>query len=105
MEETAPEHAAVPIAISKALGVDARDAAIILGVGRQYVKTPLPELLRVLKERSSREQRMKVVEGMWRLAFADADLAGHEEYFVRKVATALSLSTADLVETKVNAQS
>jgi uncharacterized tellurite resistance protein B-like protein len=38
------------------------------------------------------------------LAFADAELVGHEEYFVRKVAESLGLTTADLVETKVQAR-
>ena len=40
----------------------------------------------------------------WRIAFADAELAGHEEYLVRKIANQLGLSTADLVETKVRAR-
>jgi len=38
------------------------------------------------------------------LAFADADLAGHEEYFVRKVSQSLGLSRADLIETKILAR-
>jgi len=41
---------------------------------------------------------------MWQLAFADAELAGQEEYFVRKVAGSLGLTTADLVETKILAR-
>ena len=38
------------------------------------------------------------------LLFADAELAGHEEYLVRKIAGQLGLTTADLVETKVRAR-
>jgi uncharacterized tellurite resistance protein B-like protein len=49
-------------------------------------------------------QRREIVLNLWRLAYADAELAGHEEYFVRKVALAIGLSNADLVETKVSAR-
>jgi uncharacterized tellurite resistance protein B-like protein len=49
-------------------------------------------------------QKHRLVEALWRIAFADAELAGHEEYLVRKIAVQLGLSTADLVETKVRAR-
>ena len=44
------------------------------------------------------------MEALWRIAFADAELAGHEEYLVRKIAGKLNLTSADLVETKVRAR-
>ncbi len=46
----------------------------------------------------------ELVEALWRIAFADAELAGQEEYLVRKIAGQLHLTTADLVETKVRAR-
>ena len=45
-----------------------------------------------------------VVHALWRVAFADAELASNEEYLVRKVAEQIELSTADLVETKLRAR-
>jgi uncharacterized tellurite resistance protein B-like protein len=54
-----------------------------------------------LDTRCTREQKMRLVESLWRLAFADAELQGHEEYLVRKLAGLLHLSTADLIEAKV----
>ena len=62
----------------------------------------------VLVQRSQQEctveQKRQLVESLWRIAYADAELAGHEEYLVRKIAGQLGLSTADLVETKVRAR-
>jgi len=57
-----------------------------------------------LSRECSTSQKRNLVESLWRIAFADAELAGHEEYLVRKVAGQLGLSTADLVETKVRAR-
>jgi uncharacterized tellurite resistance protein B-like protein len=73
-------------------------------VAEQHVKKPLKKLLAVLRERCTPAQRKKVVESLWQLAFADAELAGQEEYFVRKVSEALGLSTADLIEAKIVAR-
>ena len=50
------------------------------------------------------QQKRQLVESLWRIAFADAELATHEEYLVRKIAGQLGLSTADLVETKIRAR-
>jgi len=44
------------------------------------------------------------VERLWRIAFADAELAAHEEYLVRRVSELLGLSTAGLVEARVRAK-
>lgn len=98
------EHQALAAAIGRVLGIESHEAATIIRLGEEHVKTPLPALLRLLNERCSHAQKKRVVEGMWQLAFSDAELAGHEEYFVRKVTQALDLGTADLIETKIVAR-
>ena len=98
------EHRTLVNAVIRVLGVSEEDATTVIRVAETHVKTPLPKLLRVLDLQCTVLQKKKIVESMWQLAFADAELAGHEEYFVRKVAQALHLNNADLVETKVLAR-
>lgn len=98
------EHEALVRAVARVLRIDGDAAARIIRVGEEHIKTPLPTLLRLLKDRCTKVQRKSVIESLWQLAYADAELAGHEEYFVRKVALSLDLSTADLVETKILAR-
>jgi uncharacterized tellurite resistance protein B-like protein len=98
------EHEALLGILARVLRIEGERAAIIIRVAEEHVKKPLKKLLGVLRERCTPAQKKKVVEGMWQLAFADAELAGQEEYFVRKVAESLGLSTADLVETKILAR-
>jgi len=52
----------------------------------------------------TRAQRVQLLEWLWRIAFADAELASQEEYLIRKVSDLLSLSTADLIEANVRAK-
>lgn len=98
------EHKTLLGVLSRVLRVEGEQAAIIIRAAEQHVKKPLRKLLRVLRERCTPLQKKKVVESMWRLAFADAELAGQEEYFVRKVSESLGLTTADLVEAKILAR-
>ena len=52
----------------------------------------------------SLEQKKLLVEQMWRVAFADAEILAHEEYLVRKVAGLLHLPLADFLEAKIRAR-
>lgn len=60
----------------------------------------LHEFTRLINDRLSREDRVKIVELLWRVAFADAVLDKYEEYFVRKIADLLYVSHKDYIRTK-----
>jgi len=47
------------------------------------------------------EQKLKVIEHMWEVAFADADLDKYEEHMVRKIANLIYVSHKDFIETKL----
>ena len=98
------EHEALLGILARVLRIEGDRAAVIIRVAEEHVKKPLKKLLQVLRERCTQAQKKKVVESMWQMAFADAELAGQEEYFVRKVAESLGLTTADLGETKILAR-
>lgn len=98
------EHEALQGILARVLRIEGEKAAVVIRVAEEHVKKPLKKLLGVLRERCTHVQKKKVIESMWQLAFADAELAGQEEYSVRKVSESLGLSTADLVETKILAR-
>ncbi|MGR8929551.1 MAG: tellurite resistance TerB family protein [Gammaproteobacteria bacterium] len=43
------------------------------------------------------EQKLKLIESLWRVAFADGDLSMYEEYLVRKICDLLHVSHTDFV--------
>lgn len=47
------------------------------------------------------EQKLKVVEHMWEVAFADSELDKYEEHMVRKIADLIYVSHKDFIETKL----
>ncbi len=47
------------------------------------------------------EQKLKVIEHLWEVAFADADLDKYGEHMVRKIANLIYVSHKDFIETKL----
>lgn len=105
-ESRQDEHRAVERAVGRALDLHEEGAALVVRVAEEALERGVSfgVLLQELARECSLDQKRELVESLWRIAFSDAELAGHEEYLVRKVASQLGLSTADLVETKVRAR-
>jgi len=53
----------------------------------------------------SLEQRKKIVNLLWQVAYADGELANIEEHIIRKIADLLHLRHDEYIETKIRAQS
>jgi uncharacterized tellurite resistance protein B-like protein len=100
------EHRSLEDGVSRALGLAPGEGAIIVRAAEEAADlgVPFAEVVARLARGSSGAQRLLLVESLWRIAFADAELADHEEYLVRKIAGLLGLTSADLVETKVRAR-
>jgi uncharacterized tellurite resistance protein B-like protein len=49
-------------------------------------------------------QKVKVVEHLWEVAFADTSLDKHEEHMVRKIAVLIHVDHKDFIETKLRAR-
>lgn len=57
----------------------------------------LQEFTRKLHEELSNEEKLKVIEMLWRVAHADRHLDKHEDHLVRKIAGLLYVSHSDLI--------
>lgn len=99
------EHRALERTLQRVLGLAEAEAQALVRYGEDDLARDVRfrDVVTVLA-RCAPDVKKKVVHALWRVAFADAELEGREEYLVRKVAEHLSLSTADLVETKLRAR-
>jgi uncharacterized tellurite resistance protein B-like protein len=100
------EHRVTMRAIEHVLGLGPDDAVRVIRAAEAALEAqaPFEQFVQMIDRAYTRERKCRVLEALWRVAFADAELAPHEEYLVRKVADLIHLSTADLVETKVRAR-
>jgi uncharacterized tellurite resistance protein B-like protein len=100
------EHRVLERAIGPVLGVGAEVAARVIRFAEERLadQVPFKKFVRLLDLGCTPEEKRVVVESLWRIAYADAELEAHEEYLIRKVSEHLHLSKADLVESKIRAR-
>ncbi len=100
------ELEAVLGAVQVVLGVDRSEATELMRIAAHSARDS--EGMRLAVERLdrhlNRRQRLELLEWLWRIAFADAEILSQEEYLIRKISELLGLSTADFVEAKVRAK-
>lgn len=71
------------------LGVDAADAAV-----------SLYDFTRTLDQALSTEDKIRIIEMLWQVAYADRMLDKYEEHLMRKLADLLHLSHRQLIQAK-----
>lgn len=64
----------------------------------------LYELTLVVDEALPAEQKKRIVELLWLVAFADSNKDAHEEHLVRKVAGLLHVPHPDFIDAKISAR-
>ena len=66
--------------------------------------TSLYEFTRLINDEYDYNQKLKLVENMWRIAFSDKELDKYEEHLIRKVSELIYVSHSDFIKTKLTAR-
>ena len=100
------ELAAVIGAVQDILGLDREDAVELMRAAAHAARDSagMRRAVESLDRHLTRGQRQQLLEWLWRIAFADAEILAQEEYLIRKVSELLGLATADIIEAKVRAK-
>ncbi|MGH8668782.1 MAG: TerB family tellurite resistance protein [Burkholderiales bacterium] len=82
------ESVAAEAALVEIFALERAHAAALLAQGREKAQqlTSLYAPLAAVKRVFSPEERLRLVEHLWRVAFAEGGLDPHEDHYVRKVA-------------------
>ncbi len=62
------------------------------------------EFTRQLKDGLDRQERIEIIRLLWDVAWADAEIHKHEEFFIRKIADLLHVSHSDFIRAKLAAE-
>ena len=91
------EHADIPLVEVEQLvdaGYQARDEAIDIFTFTRYMNNNF-----------TKEQKLQVMESVWRIIHADEFLEAHEDQFAHKLANLLRLTHKEMIECKTRARS
>lgn len=102
----ADEFNAVSEGVKDVLGLTDDEAVAVVRFAEEEVRQSkrLHQFTALIDQNYSPPQKKKVVEYLWHVAFADAQLLPSEEYIVRKIAGHLHVSKADFLDAKIRAR-
>jgi uncharacterized tellurite resistance protein B-like protein len=64
----------------------------------------LYEFTRVINDHYSAEQKLRLIDAMWSVAYADNDLDKYEEHLIRQVAELTYVPHSDYIQSKLSAR-
>ncbi|MBQ26561.1 MAG: hypothetical protein CMH81_00235 [Nitrospiraceae bacterium] len=97
------ERHAVTAAIQSAFQLSSNETATLIALAEEEVNqaTDMFQFAALINEQFPRERKILVLEYLWTVAFADADLEKYEEHLIRKVTTLLHLDHKDFIDAKL----
>ena len=102
----ADEFKAVSAGVQRILGLTEDEALAVVRFAEEEVRQSkrLYQFTQLIDEHYTPEQKKMVVQYLWEVAFADAQLLASEEYIVRKIAELLHVPLADFLDAKIKAR-
>ena len=105
-EVTEEERHKLEDLVRETLGLDESETRELLAAAEREVESSVElfQFTRLIDEAFTPEQKVKVVERLWRIAYADENVDRLEEHLVRKIANLLHVSHRDYIAAKLAAK-
>lgn len=103
---TAEERAAVGTVLRQQFGLDAAqlDTLVALAEQEAHQAADYYQFTSLINQTCDAAQKVRIVENLWRIAFADGHLDAHELHLMRKIADLIHVGHGDYVAAKQRAR-
>lgn len=100
------EQEAVLRAVREKFGLSAEEAETLMRLAEEEVRTANDyyQFTSLINRQFTQPQKQRVIELMWRVAYADAELSAHENHVLRRVAELLHVTHGDYIAAKMRAK-
>ncbi|MGE0387234.1 MAG: TerB family tellurite resistance protein [Gammaproteobacteria bacterium] len=100
------ERQAIVAAVGHLHALTAEDAQALVATATEAVDDAisLDGFTGVVNRQLSRAQKIRLLEALWRVAYADGRVDHYEEYYIRKIADLLHLGHSDFIRAKLVAE-
>lgn len=97
------ERRAISDAVSGIFALSPDDTAALLRLAEEEAAAAVStyQFTALIDKQFSPEQKLRVVELLWRVAYADAEKDRHEEHLIRRIADLLHVSHKDFIAAKL----
>jgi len=96
------ERSAIAMALEQRFELSPEESRTLMGLAREEAQdaTDYFRFTSIINDRFTLEQKVEVVEALWRVAFADGVLDKYEEHMVRKIADLLYVPHSAFIAAK-----
>ncbi len=100
------EQQAVLRAVREKFGLSDEEAATLMRLAEEEVRTANDyyQFTSLINRQFSQQQKQRVIELMWQVAYADAELSAHENHVLRRIAELLHVTHGDYIAAKMRAR-
>ena len=97
------EQAAVARAISKAFDIGEQKTAELIELAEMEIAdaTCYHQFTSLINKNFSKQQKAQVVEMLWEVAYADAEMEKYEEHLLRRLSDLLYVPHAEFIQSKL----
>jgi uncharacterized tellurite resistance protein B-like protein len=102
--ESEKEH--IMLILKKDYGLSDEHATALLQASDEELKGSIDlwQFTNLINQNYSVEDKLQIIETIWRIAYTDGKLDEHEDYLLHKLAKLLRLSHKQLIEAKLRAK-
>jgi uncharacterized tellurite resistance protein B-like protein len=102
----APERLAVVRALREKFALSDEEVAELVELAEQTARTSndFHRFTSVINDGFTQDQKIRIVENMWRVAFADGRLDAHEHHLISKIAGLLHVTHGQYIAAKMRAR-
>jgi uncharacterized tellurite resistance protein B-like protein len=92
------------IADQYTLTTEAAEALLALSERERHKSLDLWQFTNMINNHFSYDEKMQVLETLWRVIYADGKVDMYEEYLIRRLSNLLNMKHKDLIQAKFNAR-
>lgn len=102
----AAEEQAMRVALEREFSLDARELNALLALAEEEARSSAGDyaFTSLINKGFSNDDKVRIIEYMWQIAYADGHVDAHENHFMRKLADLLYISRADYAQAKQRAR-
>ncbi len=103
----AEEQQSISLTLRRQFGLEATELDELMNLARSEVEASISmyQFTGLINDSYDYSQKLRLIESMWQVAFADGELDKYEDYLIRKVADLIYVSHTDFIQRKLKVQS